>query len=137
MPKILDKHFATHPDAKRPPKDLVDAVLEGSHGDIRSAIMTLQFACVIDLPGSGKVSNKKADRIKREQKTKNMCVLTISDKLDRQQLTTARSRLETITNREQSLGLFHALGKILYNKRAWNQRWLFFLKLKMPFRLWR
>lgn len=33
----------------------------------------------------------------------------------------ADRRLEAITLREQSLNLFHALGKVFYNKRMWRR----------------
>lgn len=46
-------------DTARPSKDVVDIIVQSSNGDIRSAIMALQFACVIDLPtGQGKKSKK-------------------------------------------------------------------------------
>jgi cell cycle checkpoint protein len=65
--------------------------VETANGDIRSAIMALQFACGASIP-NGKT------RKKRDAK-----------------LTTLM--LESITRREQSLVLFHLLGKVLYNKR--------------------
>jgi len=51
--------------------------------------MALQFACILEIPGQ----KKKTDQ--------------------------ARSTiiLEAVTRREQSLALFHLLGKVMYNKR--------------------
>ncbi|KZV83516.1 hypothetical protein EXIGLDRAFT_683706 [Exidia glandulosa HHB12029] len=63
--------------------ELLDAVVSASGGDIRSAIMGLQFACVV-----GTKKGKKGKDI-----------------------------LESVTKRENSLALFHLLGKLLYNKR--------------------
>lgn len=39
---VLDSHFANNPKLK-PSKDVVDAVVDTSRGDIRSALMSLQF----------------------------------------------------------------------------------------------
>ena len=69
-------------------------MVETANGDIRSAIMALQFACVASLP-SGKTRKKRNAK-----------------------LTTLM--LESITRREQGLVLFHLLGKVLYNKRMFR-----------------
>lgn len=87
---------------KQLPREVIDIVVESSNGDIRSAIMALQFACVVDLPASsmkskGKVACKNVGGTKRT--------------------TNVRAVLEAVTRREQSLVLFHLMGKILYNKR--------------------
>jgi hypothetical protein len=37
--------------------------------------------------------------------------------VQREYILTSQDRLNQIARREQSLGLFHALGKVLYNKR--------------------
>ncbi|EJD40741.1 P-loop containing nucleoside triphosphate hydrolase protein [Auricularia subglabra TFB-10046 SS5] len=70
--------------------ELLDAIVAGSNGDVRAAIMALQFACVVDVKGA-KAKGKKAARPK--------------------------DILEAVTKRECSLALFHLLGKLLYNKR--------------------
>lgn len=56
--------------------------------------MALQFACVVELPGS---------KTKGKGKVKGDATVV----------------LEAITRREQSLVLFHLMGKVLYNKRAY------------------
>lgn len=72
-------------------------------GDIRSAISSLQFLC---LRGdnqddwSGKVKTTKTKRGSEAPLSK---------------METAS--LETITQRESTLGIFHAVGKVVYNKR--------------------
>jgi len=59
---MLDKLFASPTFGTRPSKDIIDRITESSNGDIRSAIMTLQFACVVGMPpGQGKKSRKKAE----------------------------------------------------------------------------
>ncbi|KAJ7595664.1 Rad17 cell cycle checkpoint protein-domain-containing protein [Mycena floridula] len=86
---LLDTHFAASGSA--PSKEILDVVVESANGDIRSAIMALQFACIVELP-KGKAAKNKG---------KNA----------------ARVVLESVTRREQSLALFHLIGKVLYNKR--------------------
>ncbi|KIJ54035.1 hypothetical protein M422DRAFT_42307 [Sphaerobolus stellatus SS14] len=86
---MMSKHFSGSSKAKdsqQPSKETIQLIVETSNGDIRSAIMALQFACVVQLPKG----SKKAG---------------------------VRTILEAVTRREQSLALFHMLGKILYNKR--------------------
>lgn len=112
---LLDKAFASPAmvSHERPSKDVVDMVLESANGDIRSAVMALQFACVVDLPstkGKGKGKAKAKDR----GAAKGVYV----PRLESQSRHTETSfRLEAITRREQSLALFHLLGKLMYNKR--------------------
>ena len=84
---LLQTHFASHPRGmSAPSNDVLDTIVESANGDIRSAIMAMQFACVVQLPSKGK---KKG----------------------------AKLVLESVTRREQSLVLFHLMGKVLYNKR--------------------
>ncbi|KAI0634894.1 Rad17-domain-containing protein [Trametes polyzona] len=95
---LLDRHFssASAPGA-RPTKDVLDVIVESSNGDIRSAVMALQFACTAD------------SSVRRTTKG--------SKKAARGQGPSARVMLEAVTRREQSLALFHLLGKLMYNKR--------------------
>lgn len=85
---LLTKHFSSSP-LPAPSKETVDIVVESCNGDIRSAVMALQFACVAD-PWDKKRKGKKVP---------------------------TRVVLESVTRREQSLALFHLMGKVLYNKR--------------------
>ncbi|KAG6379990.1 Rad17 cell cycle checkpoint protein-domain-containing protein [Boletus reticuloceps] len=106
---LLASHFgsldARGREGKQPPREVIDIVVGSSNGDIRSAIMALQFACVVDLPASSMGSKGKAAR-KNAGGTKRT--------------TSVRAVLEAVTRREQSLVLFHLLGKILYNKRKFD-----------------
>ena len=103
---LLATHFGsleTHERAvKQPSREVIDIIVGSSNGDIRSAIMALQFACVVDFPASSTTSKGKMAR-KNVGRTKKS--------------TNARAVLEAVTRREQSLVLFHLMGKILYNKR--------------------
>ena len=84
---------------KQPTREVIDIIVGSSNGDIRSAIMALQFACVVELPAS---STKSKSKVTRKDVGRKMNV---------------RGVLEAVTRREQSLVLFHLMGKILYNKR--------------------
>ncbi|KAJ3807435.1 Rad17 cell cycle checkpoint protein-domain-containing protein [Lentinula aff. lateritia] len=64
---------------------MLDMIVDSANGDIRSAIMALQFACI---------------RLNKKTKGADPQVL-----------------MESITRREQSLALFHLMGKVFYNKR--------------------
>ncbi|KAF8588611.1 Rad17-domain-containing protein [Ramaria rubella] len=82
---LLTRHSLGSKASAQPTNDIVQLISESSNGDIRSAVMALQFACVVQLPKRNKMNE--------------------------------RSVLEVVTRREQSLALFHMLGKVLYNKR--------------------
>ena len=76
----------------------------GEIGDIRSAIGSLQFLCIktdTDSEWSGRVAGKA------KKGTKNTSSITKME----------RESIEMITQREASLGIFHAVGKVVYNKR--------------------
>lgn len=90
---LLDTHFQGS-TLTRPSKDILEMVVGSSNGDIRSAVMALQFACVVEIPADKK-GKKKSTSTNRG----------------------ARVVLESVTRREQSLHLFHLIGKVLYNKR--------------------
>ncbi|KAE9384487.1 checkpoint protein Rad24 [Gymnopus androsaceus JB14] len=80
---LVTKHYALQ---KSPVTgQMFDIIIESSNGDIRSAIMALQFACI---------------RLIKKPKGRDPQVL-----------------MESITRREQSLALFHLMGKVLFNKR--------------------
>ncbi|KAG8989069.1 Cell cycle checkpoint protein rad17, partial [Tulasnella sp. 427] len=98
---LLDKVFAAGSASgmsavQRPPKNVVESVVSSANGDIRSAVMALQFASVVDLEGVGGGKGRGGKRKGGKG---------------------AKGVLEAITQREQSLALFHLLGKLLYNKR--------------------
>ncbi|KAF2432960.1 Rad17-domain-containing protein [Tothia fuscella] len=73
-------------------------------GDIRSAISTLEFLCLRgggDEDWSGKVKFTKTKRASTDAPMSKM----------------ETDSLEIITQRESTLGIFHAVGKVVYNKR--------------------
>ncbi|KAL3427531.1 Rad17 cell cycle checkpoint protein [Phlyctema vagabunda] len=89
---------------KKTPGPLVLKKL-GEIGDIRSAIGSLEFLCLrgdTDGDWGAKVTFGKTKRI-----TKEPVALTKMEE----------ESLELVTRREASLGIFHAVGKVVYNKR--------------------
>ncbi|KAI0011298.1 hypothetical protein F4779DRAFT_626647 [Xylariaceae sp. FL0662B] len=79
----------------------------GEIGDIRSAISSLEFLCLkgdADADWGSKVAFTKPKR------SKNGVLLTKGE----------AESLELVSQREASLGIFHAVGKVVYNKREEN-----------------
>lgn len=82
-------------------REVLEMIVGTSNGDIRSALMALQFACIAPLRPKSEKSKTKGSR-GRKAVTGNGSLAV----------------LEAVTRREQSLVLFHLMGKLLYNKRA-------------------
>lgn len=95
---LVDRHFSqsssssSHYHTVAPTKEIIDAIVESSNGDIRSAIMALQF---------NSVASKKSKKGKKRGAG-------------------STAIMEAITKRESSLALFHLIGRILYNKRMFS-----------------
>ena len=73
-------------------------------GDVRSAISALEFFCLHQGGAdewSGRIHNGKAKK----------------PKIDAALTSMERQSLQMITQRESTLGIFHAVGKVVYNKR--------------------
>ncbi|KAI0084967.1 Rad17 cell cycle checkpoint protein-domain-containing protein [Irpex rosettiformis] len=105
LQNIVSTHFSTtgrKGKCKQPSKEVIDLITETSNGDIRSAIMSLQFAYTTSATEFPLISSSKGakGRSKKSEKAVN-----------------SRALLEVTSRREQNLVLFHLLGKILYNKR--------------------
>lgn len=84
-------------------KELADVVASMSNGDIRNAINSLQMALTSSQSGTvAKGSKRTADGKPKDGKS-----------IARKQA----KMISLATGREASLAIFHALGKILYNKR--------------------
>ncbi|RUS31460.1 Rad17 cell cycle checkpoint protein-domain-containing protein [Jimgerdemannia flammicorona] len=110
----------------RPGREYLEEVAEASNGDVRSALNTLQFLSLAGGVGGGmadtgqagrrgvKVAGRKksreAVRGNKRKRTRD------ADEEDVGELHSGRS-VSGVGGRESSLALFHALGKILYNKR--------------------
>ncbi|BGP58407.1 RFC checkpoint protein Rad17 [Rhodotorula sphaerocarpa] len=119
----------------RPSIATLDLLIAHSSGDIRSALMSLQFLATEDRgnanegvtslgtgakgqgagTGKGKKGGKKRKRGEEESEDegdRNGRGRTGKDRV--------KQLLQFVTARESSLFIFHALGKVLYNKR-WGQ----------------
>lgn len=78
----------------------------GEIGDIRNAISSLEFLC---LKGDQEADwGAKVAFTKQKKSAKEGIALTRSEE----------DSLELISQREASLGIFHAVGKVVYNKRG-------------------
>jgi cell cycle checkpoint protein len=83
-----------------PSKPVLDAI--SSSGDIRSAVMTLEF---LSSSGQG-FTEPIITKVKRGKKPAD------------RQLTEAEARMvAAVTQRESNFGIFHAVGKVVFNKR--------------------
>ena len=77
----------------------------GEIGDIRSAISSLEFLCV---KGDDEADwGSKVTFTKPKRGSKDVPALTKGEK----------ESLELVSQREATLGIFHAVGKVVYNKR--------------------
>jgi len=92
LTRLLHRHFISKSSSSSvfvpPSKEMISMVVESANGDIRSAIMTLQFSCI---PG------KKSPRRKGDP-----C---------------STAPIQVVTRRESGLALFHLIGRVMYNKR--------------------
>ncbi|RHZ62701.1 hypothetical protein CDV55_101915 [Aspergillus turcosus] len=96
---VLQKHTRKFRTTKGPGPAILQSLSE--IGDIRSAISSLEFLC-LQCERFEKYPLPKAKRTGRG----NISLAPVE-----------KEALQTITYRESSLGLFHAVGKIVYNKR--------------------
>ena len=87
------------------PASQIDAIVQESHGDMRSALCALDFWCLGQPKVRASIGTKKAKAPKRKRG---------EPKVAPSEEALARARMSC---RDQGLGLFHALGKFLYNKR--------------------
>lgn len=103
---ILEKESRSSNRTRIPGPAVLSKIAE--IGDIRSAISSLEFLC---LRGDDVSSNWGGDLSKKKTRSRN-------PNLNSNTLTSMeRESLELISQRESSLGMFHAVGKIVYNKR--------------------
>ncbi|KAJ5186027.1 Engulfment/cell motility ELMO [Penicillium cf. griseofulvum] len=96
---ILDREALNSRRVQIPGPGVIDSISE--IGDIRSAISSLEFLC---LKGD---TGRWGGSVAKTKKAQGEVALTAMEK----------ESLRMITQREASLGMFHAVGKIVYNKR--------------------
>lgn len=88
---IVNQHFRDSPSL-RPAKNTLDMIVTCSRGDIRGAVMELQLSSLIE--------NKPPRKGKKNGPNNSTALLKLA------------------SQREQSLALFHLIGKVMYNKRV-------------------
>ncbi|KAI9370972.1 Rad17 cell cycle checkpoint protein-domain-containing protein [Aspergillus egyptiacus] len=98
---VLEKH-ARHSDMDLAPvRSILDDLSET--GDVRNAVASLEFVCLStckQVSGPG-LNPRTRNSIRKRKKTP----------------ATSKGALKHIGQREPGLGLFHAVGKVVYNKR--------------------
>ncbi|KAL8673011.1 MAG: hypothetical protein Q9168_002572 [Polycauliona sp. 1 TL-2023] len=101
---VLQKE-ARHSGRRRIPGPSVLKRLSSS-GDVRSAIGSLEFLCLKRQDADDWSGRVAAKGIKKGGKTSGAIITEMEEE-----------SLELVTRREVNLGLFHAVGKVVYNKR--------------------
>ncbi|KAJ5160653.1 uncharacterized protein N7482_007657 [Penicillium canariense] len=97
---VLEKEARTSQRSCVPGQAVLDRISET--GDIRSALSSLEFLCL-----KGDQAGKWGGSLAKAKRSRGESTLTPME----------QESLEMISQRETSLGMFHAVGKIVYNKR--------------------
>lgn len=97
---ILEKESRVSQRAQIPSPAVLDSISE--IGDIRSAVSTLEFLCL-----KGGQAGSWGGSLGKVKRSRGATSLTPME----------QESLRVIPQREASLGMFHAVGKIVYNKR--------------------
>ncbi|KAJ5489561.1 hypothetical protein N7539_004451 [Penicillium diatomitis] len=97
---VLEKEASTSQRSRIPGAAVLEKIAE--IGDIRSALSALEFLCLKD-----DKTGSWSGTLTKSKKARRGSALTPME----------RESLEMISQREASLGMFHAVGKIAYNKR--------------------
>ena len=117
----------TLPPNRRPSVKTLEIIIANSNGDIRSALMSLEFLAanpatasgVFKIDGgkdSGKGKKRKLDgESESDGRVRELFVFPVRRTVPA--LTSTCDRLKSVSARESSLFIFHALGKVLYSKR--------------------
>ncbi|BGP51970.1 RFC checkpoint protein Rad17 [Rhodotorula kratochvilovae] len=122
--RTLDRLYAlpsAPPATTRPTQATLDTLIAHAGGDIRSALMSLQFLATegegagATSIGGGKVAKKGKGRKRRRGESDDEEGVGAGGKVQGKE--GVRKLLQFVTARESSLFIFHALGKVLYNKR--------------------
>ncbi|KAF7712136.1 Uncharacterized protein PECH_004229 [Penicillium ucsense] len=97
---VLEKEASTSQRSRIPGAAVLEKIAE--IGDIRSALSALEFLCLKD-----DKTGSWSGTLTKSKKARSGSALTPME----------QESLEMISQREASLGMFHAVGKIAYNKR--------------------
>ncbi|CAK9784093.1 hypothetical protein CC85DRAFT_268159 [Cutaneotrichosporon oleaginosum] len=116
--RVLEQ--AIEDPAQRPSPAAVQLLGLSCNGDLRSAINSLQLLCTgrslktLKRRKTGKQENRGRATGKGSRGGRGAKV-DVSEEV--------RAALDSVSRQEQSLNLFHALGKVLYNKRLGDPNW--------------
>ncbi|KAG9078403.1 Cell cycle checkpoint protein rad17, partial [Ceratobasidium sp. UAMH 11750] len=107
LSSIIASHLALPGTSKSSgvPRETLDTLVEASAGDIRSAIMAVQFVCIVGGGSEGEVRANGNGKSRGKGKGKS------------ERDAAVKAMFAAITRREQALALFHLLGRLFYNKR--------------------
>lgn len=97
---VLEKEARTSQRSRVPGSAVLEKIAD--IGDIRSALSALEFLCL-----KGDKAGQWSGNLTKAKKSRGGSTLTPME----------QESLEMISQREASLGMFHAVGKIAYNKR--------------------
>ncbi|KAF9438716.1 Cell cycle checkpoint protein rad17 [Entomortierella beljakovae] len=116
--RLIDFEFRTK-HAYAPETAELEYLIDTHDGDIRAVINSLQFMCHL--------TAKKRKKY-REQ----------AEKLEEEQELLHSSENKMILGQDSSLGIFHAVAKVLYNRRDWSTPPVEFDKdiVKIPLNCW-
>ncbi|KAF9995609.1 Cell cycle checkpoint protein rad17 [Entomortierella chlamydospora] len=116
--KLIDAEFKTS-SAHAPNAVELDQAIEIHEGDIRAVINSLQFLCYIP--------QKRRKRYREAEA-----------ELEKEQELLHDSENKTTLGQDSSLGIFHAVAKVLYNRRDWSAPRVEFDKdvVKIPPQSW-
>ncbi|ORX33735.1 Rad17 cell cycle checkpoint protein-domain-containing protein [Kockovaella imperatae] len=109
--------LAVKSPSDRPPASALQLIALTCNGDLRSAVNSLQLLCSRVAKQDGRKRKRDDEELNSKSKAKGRgsqggkgAKLDLSDQL--------RAVLDVVSRKEQSLNLFHSLGKIFYNKRV-------------------
>ncbi|KAI1314685.1 Cell cycle checkpoint protein rad17 [Mortierella claussenii] len=105
--KLIDQEFRTS-HAYAPDTAELDLITEIHEGDIRAAINALQFLCYIPS--------------KKRKRYRDITLRLEEEQLhDSNKLMLHSSENKAAIGQDSSLGVFHAVAKVLYNRRDWTE----------------
>ncbi|GAA5987128.1 hypothetical protein JCM11641_006435 [Rhodosporidiobolus odoratus] len=113
------------PPSSRPTLASLDQLIAHSNGDIRSALMSLEFLAkqggdATAFGDSGAGGKKGGAKKVKKRKRKGSDDESSEEEMQGKGKGKSGQLLSFVTARESSLFIFHALGKVLYNKRWGN-----------------
>lgn len=107
LSQTLTKHSRLHGKTSMPSTDVLRHLSD--IGDVRNAISTLEYLC-LHSPSNTTITSERPDsksaKPSHSARTRSSTAAPATDSI-----------LDILSLRESTLGLFHAIGKIIYNKR--------------------